>query len=116
MVNSTAYVPDRGDVVWLDFTPQAGHEQSGRRPALVLSPAIYNGKSGMAICCPITNQAKGYPFEIAVVPEAGHKVTGQVLADQVRALDWKARNAKKFAEVTAQCARDVSNRIRQLLP
>jgi mRNA interferase MazF len=111
-----AYIPDRGDVVWLDFTPQAGHEQAGRRPALVLSVASYNAAAGRAICCPVTNQTKGYPFEVPTVAAPHHHVTGVVLADRVRSVDWRARNASKFAEVTAQCAHDVSNRIKLLLP
>src|SRR5437762_13948374 len=84
----TAYVPERGDAVWLTLDPQAGHEQAGRRPALVLSPAAYNGRVGLALCCPITNQAKGYPFEVAL-PD-GLAVSGVVLADQVKSLDWRA--------------------------
>ena len=110
------YVPDRGDVVWLDFNPQAGREQAGRRPALVLSPASYNAKSSLALCCPVTNQSKGYPFEVPIAPAKGSKVTGVVLADQVRALDWRARNAAKIGSVTPQCLLDVANKIRALLP
>lgn len=110
-----AYVPDRGDVVWLDFDPQAGHEQAGRRPALVLSPAAYNGKTGLMLCCPVTNHVKGYPFEVSAMPAAG-KVTGVVLADQLRCLDWRVRNASKFAAVTAQCVLDVSAKVKVLLP
>jgi mRNA interferase MazF len=85
------YTPDRGDAVWLEFTPQAGHEQAGRRPALVLSPRAYNERAGLALVCPITNQAKGYPFEVAI--PTGEKISGVVLADQVRSLDWIARRA-----------------------
>ena len=85
-------VPDRGDVVWLDFTPQAGHEQAGRRPGVVLSPAAYNRKVGLALVCPITTQAKGYPFEVAIPAERA--VAGVVLADQVKSIDWRARRAK----------------------
>lgn len=110
-----ARVPERGDVVWLDFTPQAGHEQAGRRPALVLSPAVYNSKSGWILCCPVTNQAKGYPFEVTVTTSTG-KVTGVALADQVRYLDWRSRSASKFASVTTQCALDVSAKVKLLLP
>ncbi|HEV2125939.1 MAG TPA: endoribonuclease MazF, partial [Chloroflexota bacterium] len=94
MVKKPAYVPERGDLVWLSFTPQAGHEQAGRRPALVISPAVYNGKVGLAIFCPITSQVKGYPFE---VPLGGGSIGGVVLADQVKGLDWRARKAE-FAE------------------
>ena len=112
---TSSYTPDRGDVVWLEFTPQAGHEQAGTRPAIVLSPAKYNVKGGMMLCCPIMNQAKGYPFEVAVVP-AGGNVTGVVLADQVRSLDWRARNAAKFGHVSTQCVLDVSAKVKLLLP
>jgi len=86
------YTPERGDIVWLTFTPQAGHEQAGRRPALVLSPKAYNGKVGLAIFCPITSQIKGYPFEVAL-PQ-GLTVNGVILSDQVKSLDWKARKAE----------------------
>ncbi|GMV45430.1 MAG: hypothetical protein AMXMBFR66_08280 [Pseudomonadota bacterium] len=109
------YVPERGDVVWLDFTPQAGHGQAGRRPALVLSPAAYNARSRLMLCCPVTSQAKGYPFEVAVTPSSG-KVMGVVLADQAPCLDWQSRNASKFASVTTQCALDVSAKVKLLLP
>ena len=86
------YVPRRGDVVWLSFTPQAGHEQAGRRPALVLSPSAYNRKVGLALFCPITSRVKGYPFEVTV--PRGLAVAGVVLADQVKNLDWRARRAE----------------------
>ena len=85
MVKLKEYVPQRGDVVWITLTPQAGHEQAGHRPAVVLSPAAYNGKVGLAILCPITNQIKGYPFEVLI--PAGLAVTGVILADQVKSLD-----------------------------
>jgi len=81
------FIPHRGDVVWIDMQPQAGHEQSGRRPAIVLSPKTYNGKVGLALLCPITNLIKGYPFEV-VIP-SGLKITGVVLSDQVKALIGK---------------------------
>lgn len=84
------YIPNRGDAVWINFNPQAGHEQAGRRPAVVLSPGSYNGKVGLALLCPITNQIKGYPFEV-IIP-AGLKVTGAILSDQVKSLDWRIRN------------------------
>ncbi len=92
MVAPSKYVPDRGDVVWINLNPQTGHEQSGRRPSLILSPAAYNGKVGLAIMCPITSQVKGYPFEV-VIP-SGLPVSGALLADQVKSLDWRARNAE----------------------
>ena len=85
------YSPDRGDVVWISLHPQAGHEQAGRRPALVVSPASYNGKVGLAVLCPITSRVKGYPFEVLIPP--GFKVSGAILSDQVKNLDWKARRA-----------------------
>src|SRR4029453_7420094 len=85
------YVPARGEAVWIMLNPQAGHEQAGRRPAVVLSPAAYNGKVGLAILCPIKNQIKGYPFEV-VLP-SGLAVTGAVLSDQVKSLDWRVRMA-----------------------
>lgn len=87
-----SYVPSRGDIVWLTFTPQAGSEQAGRRPAIVLSPASYNGRVGLAIFCPITNQRKGYPFEVVLPDNA--PVTGVILSDQVKSLDWRSRHAQ----------------------
>src|SRR5207247_3798498 len=87
------YVPERGDAVWITLDPQAGHEQAGRRPALVLSPLAYNSRVGLALLCPLTNQVKGYPFEVEL-PE-GLPVAGAVLADQVKNLDWRARKAAR---------------------
>lgn len=87
-----AYVPERGDVVWLTDAPVAGHEQAGRRPWFVVSPAAYNGKVGLALMCPLTSRAKGYPFEVPV-PD-GSPVRGVVLSDQVKSLDWRARDAE----------------------
>lgn len=110
------YVPDRGDVVWLDFTPQAGREQAGRRPALVLSPASYNRKSSLMLCCPVTNQVKGYPFEVSVSGPMTTGVTGVVLADHIRSLDWKARNATKFGFADPQVTLDVAAKVKLLLP
>lgn len=86
------YVPERGDVVRISLSPQAGHEQSGRRPAVVVSPAVYNGKVGLAILCPITTRVKGYPFEV-LIPE-GLPVKGVILSDQAKSLDWRARQAE----------------------
>lgn len=87
--------PDRGDLVWLDFDPQAGHEQAGHRPALVLSRELYNRRAGLALVCPVTSQAKGYPMEVSL--PAGFKVRGVVLADQVRNIEWRARRATHIA-------------------
>jgi mRNA interferase MazF len=92
VVTANEYVPDRGDVVWLSFEPQAGREQAGRRPALVLTPAAYQRAVGLAVCCPITRRAKGYPFEVEL-PER-MSVAGVVLADHVKSLDWRARAAE----------------------
>ena len=94
------YCPKRGDLVWLEFSPQAGHEQGGRRPALVLSPESYNGKVGLALACPVTSQVKGYPFEVPV--PSGLPVSGVILVDQVRSLDWRARNAFYSCTVPAE--------------
>jgi len=88
---SDAYVPARGDAVWITFNPQAGHEQAGQRPAVVLSPASYNARVGLALLCPITSQIKGYPFEVLLPPNIA--VTGVILSDQIKSLDWRARDA-----------------------
>ncbi len=108
-----AYVPDRGDAVWINFNPQAGHEQTGRRPAIVLSPVSYNRKVGLAIFCPITNQIKGYPFEV-VIP-ANSKVTGAVLSDQVKNLDWKVRDAELIVRLPASVTDEVLKKLKTLL-
>jgi mRNA interferase MazF len=108
-----AYVPDEGDLVWLTFDPQAGHEQSGRRPALILSPREYNLKARLALACPITNQKKGYPFEVAL--PAGHRIVGVVLADHIRNLDWQARNAAFDSKAPEELVAEVRERLRPLL-
>jgi mRNA interferase MazF len=92
-------VPERGDMVWLVFDPQAGRAQAGRRPAVILSPKGYNGKVGLALCYPVTNRAKGYPFEVPI--PAGKGITGVVLADHVRSVDWKGRQATFIAQLPA---------------
>ncbi len=94
-----SYVPRRGDIVWLSFNPQAGHEQAGRRPAFVISPTAYNKKAGLFLVCPITSQTKGYPFEVKLSTKSG--INGVVLADQVKSLDWRARTAE-FVEAAPQ--------------
>ncbi len=104
-----AYCPKRGDIVWLSFTPQAGHEQAGHRPALVLSPESYNRKVGLALFCPITSHVKGYPFEVRV--PKGSQVSGVILADQVKSLDWKARRATFCCELPAESVHDVLNKL-----
>lgn len=107
------YVPGRGDVVWLEFDPQAGHEQAGRRPALVVSPEAYNGKVGLALLCPITTRVKGYPFEVLFPPDS--RVDGAVLADQVKSLDWRARRAHRFAVAPESVVEQVLGKIHALL-
>jgi mRNA interferase MazF len=102
---SRVYVPERGDVVWLSFDPQAGHEQAGRRPAVVLSPALYNRSSGLALFVPITSHVKGYPFEVIVPP--GLSVTGAVLADHMKSLDWRVRNATRICMLPTETLRQV---------
>ena len=108
-----AYVPDRGDIVWLNFTPQAGHEQAGHRPALVLSPASYNRKTSLMLCCPIPSQIKRYPFEVALGDNL--PVSGAVLADQVTRLDWKARQAKKKSKASNDIVEAALGLVRTLL-
>jgi mRNA interferase MazF len=108
-----AFVPDGGDIVWLTFDPQAGHEQAGRRPALILSPKHYNQKSGLALVCPVTNQIKGYPFEVQVPVGCG--VGGVILADHVKSLDWKARHAARIGRVPPQTLSEVLTRLAPLL-
>jgi mRNA interferase MazF len=105
------YVPQAGDIVWLNFTPQAGHEQAGHRPALVLSAAAYNGKAGLMICCPITTHIKNYPFEVLI---AGTPAS-VVLSDQVKSLDWRVRKATRKGTVTAEELADVRAKIRALI-
>jgi mRNA interferase MazF len=108
-----SYIPDRGDVVWLTFNPQAGHEQAGRRPALVLSPAAYNGKTRLALLCPVTNQIKGYPFEV-VIPN-GLAVTGVILSDQMKSLDWQVRQAEYIDTLPTEVVAMVLAKIMALL-
>ena len=107
------YVPERGDVVWLQFDPQAGHEQSGKRPALVISPSAYNGRVGLALLCPITSQMKGYPFEVQL--PAGLKVQGVVLTDQIKSLDWRIRRAELVDEAPPSVLAEAVAKVRALL-
>ena len=113
MVRRRRYVPERGDAVWLDFNPQIGSEQAGRRPAVVLSPSAYNRKVGLDLLCPITNQVKGYPFEVPI-PD-GLPVTGVVLADQVKSLDWRRRNAELIVQLPSQVVREVVKMVGAIL-
>lgn len=106
------FIPDAGDVVWLEFSPQAGHEQAGHRPALVLSPAAYNSKTGTMLCCPMTTQIKGYPFEVVIHAEG---VSSAVLSDQVKNLDWRARKATPKSRASAGELDEVRAKIASLL-
>ena len=106
-------MPRRGDLVWLHFDPQTGHEQAGRRPALVLSPGSYNGRVGLAILCPVTGQAKGYPFEV-LLPSGGD-VAGVVLSDQVKSLDWRARRAELIESLPLEMTEEVLQKVGTLL-
>ncbi len=108
-----AYVPAQGDVVWIDFDPQVGHEQSGRRPALVLSRLGYNQRTGLAVLCPLTKQVKGYIFEILIPP--GFPVTGAILADQVKNMDWKARNVSYVCTLPVDVVEQVVKKITALI-
>ncbi len=107
-----AYVPQRGDLVWLEFDPQSGHEQAGRRPAIVLSPDFYNRPAQLALVCPITSQVKGYPFEVSI--KEG-KISGVILADQVRSLDWVARRAALIDRASESLVAEVIAKIETLL-
>lgn len=107
-----AYVPDEGDIVWLNFTPQSGHEQAGRRPAVVLSPKAYNGRTGLLVCVPVTNQIKGYPFEVLL---QGTGATGAALSDQVKSLDWRSRQAERKGMATAAELAEIRSKIKALL-
>jgi mRNA interferase MazF len=106
------YVPEAGDVVWLEFDPQAGHEQAGHRPALVASPAHYNGKAGLMVCCPMTTRVKGHPFEVGAQLDG---VAGAVLSDQVKSLDWRVRRARRKGEVPPEVLVHVRAKIKALL-
>jgi mRNA interferase MazF len=107
------YIPERGDIIWITFNPQAGHEQAGRRPALVLSPAAYNGKIGLAILCPITSQIKGYPFEVLIPQKM--KIGGVILSDQVKSLDWRARQAELVCRLPEAVLNEVLQKLLTLL-
>lgn len=110
---AASYIPERGDLVWLQFNPQAGHEQAGKRPALVVSPRAYNRRVGLALFCPITSQVKGYPFEV-VLPQ-GLGVEGAVLSDQLKSLDWRARKAKRIARLPTEVMDEAVGKILALV-
>ena len=113
MVERQSYCPRRGDVVWLSFNPRAGHEQAGRRPALVVSPTSYNQKVGLALFCPVTSQIKGYPFEVEIPPN--DHVAGVVLSDQIKSLDWRARNATFLCSLPEITIREVQGKLGVLI-
>ena len=107
------YVPDRGDVVWLEFDPQAGHEQAGHRPAVVLSPSTYNRKVGLALFCPVTSQVKGYPFEVHIPAEL--PIQGAILSDQLKSMDWRVRNARRICTLPVSVVDDVLGKVLALI-
>lgn len=113
MVMARGRVPHRGDVMWVDFDPQVGREQAGRRPALVMSTRTYNGQSGLAVLCPITNRVRGHPFEVAIPP--GLPVTGVILADQVKSQDWRGRDAAIMTTLPTEIILEVADKIDTLL-
>jgi len=106
------YIPEKGDMVWLNFTPQSGHEQAGKRPAIILSPAEYNRKTGLVIVCQITSKVKGYPFEVEIT---GEKITGVILSDQVKSLDWRARHAAYIETVQDETLTEIQEKLFTLL-
>ena len=106
-----SYVPDAGHIVWISFSPQAGHEQAGHRPAVVLSPAVYNAKTSLMVCCPMTTQIKNYPFEVVVAGES----PSAVLADQIKSLDWRKRRARRKGMISATELAEVRAKIRALI-
>lgn len=112
-VVTRGYVPDAGDLIWLTFDPQAGREQAGRRPALVLSPRLYNEKSGLALVCPITSRVKGYPFEVALPKDM--RIGGVILADHLKSVDWKERRAEVAGRIPQEVLDEVLSRLFPLL-
>ncbi|GHV76168.1 mRNA-degrading endonuclease [Spirochaetia bacterium] len=106
------YIPERGDIVWLDFDPQKGHEQKGNRPAIVISPREYNEKVGLGIFCPITNQGKGYPFEVKINSK---KITGVILSDQIKNLDWRERDIRFIIKSKEEEMAEVISKINVLI-
>jgi mRNA interferase MazF len=108
-----AYVPARGDLIWLQFNPRAGHEQAGHRPAVVISPSLYNRRVGLALCCPVTSQVKGYPFEVLLPPGLG--VEGAILSDQIKCLDWRVRKARRIGNLPAEVLQETVGKILALV-
>ena len=110
---TTGYAPERGDLLWLSFDPQAGHEHAGRRPAFVLSPESYNQKTSLLLACPVTSRVKGYPFEVALPSDL--PISGVILADQIKSLDWKARKAEFVARTPVSVIEDVLSLVLPLI-
>jgi len=110
---TSLYIPAQGDIVWLQFNPQAGHEEAGRRPALVISPKEYNRKVGQALFCPVTSQVKGYPFEVLL--PSGLAASGAVLSDQVKSLDWRVRKAKRLCTAPKEVVEEALGKILTLI-
>lgn len=110
---SRSYVPERGDIVWLNFSPQSGHEQVGKRPALVISPQSYNSRAGLALFCLITSRVKGYPFEVNLPP--GKKISGVILSDQIKSLDWQSRHASFIIKVPNEVIQEVMAKLHTLV-
>jgi mRNA interferase MazF len=108
------YTPEQGDIVWLTLNPQKGHEQSGRRPAVVLSPSSYNSKVGLALFCPITSKKKGYPFEVKLPDKCS--IQGVILVDQVKSFDWRLRYAEYICSMSPSILKDISKKLKLLLP
>ena len=108
-----AYVPSRGDLIWLQFNPRAGHEQASQRPAVVISPSSYNRRVGLALCCPVTSQVKGYPFEVLL--PSGLGVEGAILSDQIKSLDWRARKARRIGNLPAEVLQETVGKIVALI-
>ncbi len=111
MVNRS-FVPDRGDIIWIDFDPARGHEERGRRPALVVSPKVYNSRSGLILVCPITSHIKNYPFE---VPLLSGSLQGAVLVDHVRSVDWRSRNARYVERLSEETLKEVQAKLKSLV-
>jgi mRNA interferase MazF len=107
------YVPARGDLIWLQFDPHAGHEQAGHRPALVISPSSYNRRVGLALCCPVTSQVTGYPFEVLLPQGAG--IEGAILSDQIKSLDWRVRRARRIGNLPADVLQETVGKILALV-
>lgn len=112
MVAKRDYIPERGDIVWLDLNPVRGHEQGGRRPAIVVSPGKYNVRSGLMLACPVTSQMKGYPFEIEFKTKS---VQGVILADQIRSIDWTQRRVEKTGTVSETVLTEVQRYVKKLI-